>query len=33
MCHARRRIIFAGNATMVSMKNIMMEYCSKLMRL
>ncbi len=33
ICHASRRSIFAGSATMLSRKNIMMEYCSRLMRL
>ena len=33
ICHASRSSIFAGRATMLSTKNIMMEYCSKLMRL
>ena len=33
MCHASRSSIFAGRATMLSTKNIMIEYCSRLMRL
>ena len=33
MCHAKRKSIFKGSATMVSRKNIMMEYWSRLMRL
>ena len=33
ICHKSRRKIFNGSATMVSRKNIMTEYCSRLMRL
>lgn len=30
--NASRKSIFSGSPTMVSQKNIMIEYCSKLMR-